>query len=63
MDQACVLHREKPLRDLLVEKHGKSQGSDRHQQGERLMVEHPGQQPAVLGDKLVEPLPALARHE
>ena len=61
LDQAGVLNREKTLWDHDVEKHRQHQGGGRDQQGQRLMVEHPVQQPAIFGDQPVEPFLALAR--
>ncbi|MNK83010.1 hypothetical protein D3C87_1028030 [compost metagenome] len=45
-----VLHREEAFRHDHVKEYGQPQRSDGHQQGQRLVFEHPAQHPPVLGN-------------
>jgi hypothetical protein len=55
LDEAGILHREEALGHDDVEEHGEHQRADRHRQGKRLVVEHPGERPPVMVDRRVEP--------
>ena len=55
LDHPCVLHREKTLGHHQVQHHRKPQGGDRHQQRQRLVLEHPLQLAAVGFDQPINP--------
>jgi len=55
LDHPRVLHREKALGHHQVQHHGKTQRGDGHQQGQRLVLEHPLQLAPVGFDHPVDP--------
>ena len=60
LNHSGVLHREKAFRHDHVQEHRQAQGGNGHQQGQRLMLEHPAQLAAVGGNHPINPGPAGA---
>ena len=54
LDHAGVLHREEALGHRHIQQHGQAQGRHGHQQGQRLMPEHPLQPDAIAFDHGVD---------
>ncbi len=61
LDEARVLKREEAFGDHDVEQHRHHQRYGRNQHGERLVIEHPDQQPVIFRDHAVEIFLGLER--